>query len=392
MTALEYAQELIRFKTISTDSNVAIAEYLQGVLERMGFETEWIEYERPEGVRKANVVGKKGGGRGGLAYFGHTDVVPADSWFSDEHGPFSPMVREGLLYGRGSCDMKGSVACMLAAAERFRPEELNEPIYVGLTADEEVGYYGAAEIAQRSRLFREMVEGQSRGIIGEPTELEVVYAHKGAYWMRATSRGRAAHSSTREGVNANLAMIPYLVEMKRIYDETETDPAWQNEEFDPPTICWNIGINDFTRALNITPAQSVCTVCFRPMPGQKVEKLIERARRAAETHGLEFELPLAAPPLYIDPDSEYVREVVRLAGKERPKTVSYGTDGTQFTELKRLVVIGPGSVAQAHTIDEWISLEQLERGTETYARFIRYTLLRLQLGHDLTTLTYGGTP
>jgi len=215
-----------------------------------------------------------------------------------------------------------------------------------------------------------MARHDTRGVIGEPTEMQVVYAHKGGYWLQATSRGRAAHSSTREGVNANLAMIPYLVEMKKIHDETESDPKWQNPEFDPPTVRWNIGINDFTRAVNVTPAQSVCTVYFRPMPGQDPEVLVERARRAAERLGLEFEVKFAAPPLYVDPKSGYVQEVLRLIGGGEPRTVAYGTDGTRLTALKRLLVFGPGSIAQAHTVDEWISLEQLEAGTLAYAKFI----------------------
>ena len=137
------------------------------------------------------------------------------------------------------------------------------------TADEEVGYVGAREVAKHSKLYREMVDGNANGIIGEPTMLEVVYAHKGTYGFKAISRGKAAHSSTTSGLNANLAMIPFLAEMKKIHDETMTDPQWQHDEFDPPIISWNIGINDHTAAVNITPPQSICTVYFRPMPGQQ---------------------------------------------------------------------------------------------------------------------------
>ena len=136
-----------------------------------------------------NIVGKKGIGTGGLAYFGHTDVVPADPWFSADHGPFAPTVKEGRLYGRGSCDMKGSIGCILAAAERLSAKSLRFPLYVTCTADEEVGYTGAAEVARRSQLYREMVAGATSGIVGEPTELDVVYAHKGTYGFRATAAG-----------------------------------------------------------------------------------------------------------------------------------------------------------------------------------------------------------
>jgi len=372
MQALEYAKKLVAFESISPLSNVAVTDYAQSELERLGFVTERIEYDDRNGVRKACVVARKGSGTGGMAYFGHTDVVPADPWFSTEHGPFEPTVVGDRLYGRGSCDMKGSIACMLAAAEQFSTSDLKHPIFITCTADEEIGYRGASEVAERSELFREMVEGKANGIIGEPTELEVVYAHKGVVGLVATSRGRAAHSSTREGLNANLAMIPYLVEMKAIHDEAETDRSWQNDEFNPPTLTWNIGVNDHTKAVNITPPQSVCTVYFRHMPGQDEQILIDRSRRAAETNGLEFEVRVHGSPLYTDPKSNFVQEVVQLAERAAPKTVSYGTDGAKLGALDKLLLFGPGSIAQAHTHDEWIALEQLERGTEMYARLVRH--------------------
>lgn len=371
MDSLSITKELVGFESTSVLSNAAVSDYVQQMLTKFGFATERIEYDDAAGVRKVNVVGKKGTGSGGLAYFGHTDVVPADPWFTDEHGPFTPTVKGDRLYGRGSCDMKGSIACMLAAGGQVSAEELRQPIYITCTADEEVGYGGAQQVAERSELFREMVAGDTRGIIGEPTMLEVVYAHKGTYGFRAVSRGKAAHSSTREGVNANLAMIPFLAEMKRIHDETEADPAWQHDEFNPTSISWNIGINDHTKAINITPPQSVCTVYFRTMPGQNPDELIARARAAAEECGLEFEVKSSANPLYVDPGSPYVREMLDLADRQTPTTVSYGTDGAMFTALKKLIVFGPGDIAQAHTHDEWISLEQLERGTEMFGRAIK---------------------
>ncbi|HUG94019.1 MAG TPA: M20 family metallopeptidase [Planctomycetaceae bacterium] len=370
MNALEYTRDLVRFESTSSLSNAGVSDYVEQQLRRLHFQVERLEYDDARGVRKVNVVGKLGSGTGGLAYFAHTDVVPADEWFTDKYGPFEPTVQGERLYGRGSCDMKGSIGCMLAAAERFANRKLAAPLYVTTTADEEVGYGGAQQVAARSELFREMVTGGTRGLIGEPTLLEVVHAHKGTYGFRAVSRGKAAHSSTREGRNANLAMIPFLVEMKAIHDETERDPAWQNDEFDPPVVSWNIGINDHTRAVNMTAAQSICTVYFRPMPGQQPEKLLERARRAAEACGLEFEVMSQAGPLYVDPHSPFVGEMLELAGRERSRTVAYGTDGTMLTALENLVVFGPGSVAQAHTWDEWIALEQLDRGTGMYARAI----------------------
>ncbi len=267
MDALDYARDLIAFDSISAQSNCAVTDYVEDKLRRMGFVTERLEYTDDAGVRKASVVGRRGNGPGGMAWFGHTDVVPADNWGIIDHGPFQPTVKGSRLYGRGSTDMKGPVGCMLAAAEKWALTRHQAPLYITCTADEEVGFHGARQVAAESELFREMVAGRARGIIGEPTALEVVHAHKGVCGFIATSHGKAAHSSTSQGLNANLAMIPFLVEMKQIHDEVNANSAWQNHEFDPPTLSWNIGINDHTRAVNITAPQSICTVYFRPMPG-----------------------------------------------------------------------------------------------------------------------------
>jgi acetylornithine deacetylase len=371
MNALAYARDLIRFESTSVLSNIDISRYVEQALRDSGFETEWIEYRDDAGVPKANVVGKKGTGVGGFAYFGHTDVVPADKWFSDTHGPYDPVEVEGRLYGRGSCDMKGSVSCMLAAAARYSASDLKQPVYIVCTADEETGYVGAHHVATRSRYYREMLDHDSWGVIGEPTQLQVVYSHKGAFGFVATSHGRAAHSSTRFGINANLAMIPFLQEMKAIHDQCESDEAWHDHRFEPPTVSWNIGINDFTRAINITAPQSVCTVYFRPMPGQDAEILVRRAEEAAARHGIELLVTRRCPSFYIDPAAPYVQMMLALAEQSQPQTVCYGTDGCVFAELNNLVVFGPGDIAQAHTHDEWIDLQQLELGTEMYGRCIR---------------------
>ncbi|MFI4848552.1 MAG: M20 family metallopeptidase [Gimesia chilikensis] len=370
MDALKYTQELVGFESTSCYSNVEVTDYVEAELKKLGFEIERLEYTDAKGVRKANVIGRRGSGPGGMAYFAHTDVVPADPWFTDEFGPFTPTIQGDKLYGRGSCDMKGSIACMLAAATRYVDQDLKHPLYITCTADEEVGYHGAKNVAEHSQIYREMAAGEAHGIIGEPTMLEVVYAHKGTYGFQAISHGRAAHSSLDTGVNANLAMIPFLVEMKKLYEECMTDPRWQNDEFNPPTNGWNIGINDKTAAVNITPPQSICTVYFRPMPGQEPDELVARAREAAEKCGIEFQFKCGGSPVYTDPNSTIVKEVLQIAGKDQAKTVSYGTDGSQFPEMKNLVVFGPGDIGQAHTHDEFIALEQLEQGTEKFAALI----------------------
>ena len=163
-------------------------------LVKHGFDVEKVEYRDKNRVRKVNLVAKKGAGKGGLAYFAHTDTVPADNWFSRKYGPFEPAISKERLYGRGACDMKGSIASMLTATQRFQWDDLKQPLYLIFTSDEEVGFHGARYVVEESEIYREMVESGTRGIIGEPTNLEVVHAHKGMCIITAKSVGKAAHS------------------------------------------------------------------------------------------------------------------------------------------------------------------------------------------------------
>ena len=367
MQALDIAHELVRIASPSRVSNVQVSDCAQRMLQSLDFETERVEYDDENGVRKVNVIGKKGRGAAGLTFFGHTDTVPADQWA--EGDPFNPFVRDGRLYGRGSCDMKGPDACMMAAAARFKPADLKRPVFIVLTADEEVGYGGATSVVERSQLFQEIKTG--RGIIGEPTMLDVVHGHKGAIGFIGTAHGRAAHSSTGRGINANLAIIPYLVELKQFHDELRTDPRWHNPEFDPPYVGFNIGINDGNTAVNITAPRSVATAYARPMPGTNIDELARRVRAAAESCGVELKIVGHGQTMYTDPKSDFVQQVLAVAGQSRSHTVPYGTDGITFGSHLPLVVCGPGDIAQAHTVDEWIALEQLEKGTDLYMKLIQ---------------------
>ena len=372
MKALRYAKRLIGFDSTSNLSNRLISKYLEMKLTKHGFVVEKIEYLDSQKVPKVNLVAKKGGGHGGLAYFSHSDVVPAVKWFSPKFGPFEPAVARERLYGRGSCDMKGSIACMLTAAQSFAWDDLKQPLYFVVTADEETGFHGAKCVVDESKLYREIAEHQTKAIIGEPTSLEVVHAHKGSVEILATSRGIAGHSSSRKNVSANLAMIPFLAEMKAIHDEVESDLKWQNDMFDPPTLTWNINIKDDAQALNVTAGKSKCQMYLRPMPGIDVDPLITRVRTAGEKHDVKVRVKKWGNTFFTSPGSEFVQESLKLAHRPKSKTVSYGTDGGIFTEIADKIVFGPGSIEQAHTINEWIALEQLSLGTEMYAKMIRH--------------------
>ena len=372
MQAIDYLKELIAFPSVSSESNSDITDCVAAWLLRLGFDTERIDYCDEYGIRKSCIQGRKGPASGcGLGYFCHTDVVPVNSWSFPKSGPWTPLVADGRIYGRGSCDMKGSLCCMLAAVASLHSLVLKSPLYFIATADEEVGMPGAKKVVEKSTIYREMVSSQTRAIIGEPTRLEIVHAHKGGRAIRATSIGRAAHSSTGLGLSANFALIPFLKEIGNIQDEMETSPEWRDDRFSPPTPSLNIVIKDSNTALNITSAKSECMVYFRPMPGQNADGMVQRIKALAQSCGLHFELLFAGTPLFTAPETPFIRELLELTSLPASRTVAYGTDGAVFTELRNIAVVGPGDIAQAHTDDEWIALDQLEKGTAFYQQAIR---------------------
>lgn len=375
-------EHLIRFASPSEVSNEAVTHWVEARLRELGFATEVTCYLDRHGVQKFNVVGYRhpgdaaqappsaAAGAGGLAYFAHTDVVPADVW-EGPGGPYDPQVSDGRLYGRGSCDMKGSLAAMLAAVRRVAQHDQQTPIWVACTADEEIGFGGAKHLRQESEYFRRLVEAQPRGIVGEPTRMRVVHAHKGITGFTLKSLGRAAHSSTRAGLNAYRAMVPVLQELLEIDELTRSDATLQDERFDPPTLSWNFGVSAGASAINVTPGKATAWGSLRPMPSVDGLALIERVRHAAHRCGVQFETYEGGDPLWCEPDDAWVQQMCEWMGSATPLTASYCTDAGQFTELEALVVCGPGDIAQAHTTDEFIELEQLALGVDLYERVLR---------------------
>ncbi len=372
LRSLEIAQTLVGFDSVSSRSNAPVNRWIADFLATKGFEIEQIDYVDAEGVGKSNLIAKrppaKPADSGGVCYMAHTDVVPADDWAVAFCGPFEPTVRDDRLYGRGSCDMKGSLACALAAVERISVDDQIAPFYFVVTADEEVSMVGAKHVAKRSELFKEMVASDTIGIIGEPTELKVIHAHKGGQTFWISARGRSAHSSSRDGINANYALIPILPHLLNLQSRTEADETLRNPNFDPPTLSWNMVLRNEPYATNVTPSLAEVAVFLRAMPGVDHSPLVKEAEALAARFGLEFRSTDPAPPLFIDPSCESIVGMLKLTNQEKPGTVCYATDGCALRDLKKLVVCGPGSIQQAHRNDEWISLEQLKLGTELYHR------------------------
>jgi len=373
---LRTLEDLVSFPSVSRTSNLAISEWIAERLKSRGFEVERSLYRDSGDVQKMNLLavrrprlGSGTGNDGGLAYFCHTDVVPADDWSGPGGNPFKAVATDERVYGRGACDMKGSLAAMLSAVEAADLSALKQPLWIVCTADEEVGFEGARHLVDQSSAYRELAESQPVSIIGEPTSLSVVYAHKGITGFRITSRGRAAHSGTADGINANVAMVPMLQTLLEIDRRTRAEARYRDERFDPPTLSWNFGVSDHCHAVNVTPARSDAWVSYRPMPGITGDDLRMQVRDRAAQLGLDFREISGGPPLWVDENAACVRELTALAGGT-PQTVCYSTDGGTFADLEQRVVCGPGDIAQAHTTDEWLSLGQLAGGIDLYRRAI----------------------
>ncbi|MDP6038765.1 MAG: M20/M25/M40 family metallo-hydrolase, partial [Candidatus Latescibacteria bacterium] len=264
MDPIQLTQEFVSHNSASYLSNVECSNAMAKSMREAGLKVERIAYKDPNGVSKLNLVGKKGSGTGGLALMGHNDVVPATGWAWD---PFKVVKKGDRIYGRGVADMKGSVACMIAAANRFSARDLKCPLYVVVTGDEEVNCLGADVVAKNSKTLK----GVRYGIIGEPTLLDVVHAHKGSIKISVTSKGKATHSSTGKGINSNHKLIPFLNDMLAIDHELQTKKQYLNNAFTPPHSTMNTVIHGGEQASNITTPESGATINMRAMPGQNLK-------------------------------------------------------------------------------------------------------------------------
>jgi acetylornithine deacetylase len=293
--------------------------------------------------------------------------VEGQSWSSD---PFVLTERDGRLYGRGSADMKGFLACVLAAVPEFSRRKLALPIHIAFSYDEEVGCLGVRPLIadiQRRFVAPRMV------IVGEPTSMSVVDAHKGPVRWHVEIKGRAAHSSMAPlGVNAISIAGKLLQELSRIERELKSAP--RAERFDPPYATLQVTRIDGGTATNIVPVSCRFDFDIRALPGVDVDAIDRRIhaftereclpemRRVAPESGIHISVANQVPPFAAGATSEAVALALRLAGSNETHAVSYATEAGLFQEAGSLaVVIGPGDIAQAHTADEFIAKEQLDR-------------------------------
>lgn len=359
---LKLTKDLVCFPSVSDVSNELVSQFVADLLSAMKFEVEWHSYLDEKNQKKVSLVAKRGSGLGGVGYLAHTDVVPAQDWSVDFCGPFEATERDNRLYGRGSCDMKGSLACALQAASTIDPKSQTKPIFFVVTSDEEVGMLGAQIVNSKSKYFEEMVEGDTVGIVGEPTKLGVFHAHKGGQRLSVRARGKSAHTSTNEGINANYQLIPALPELLALRNESESNARYRNEDFDPPTLSWNMTLTNEPEAVNVTTSLAQANIFLRTMAGVDHRPLLEAIQSLCTKHQLELVIKEGVEPWQVPSDATWVQEMLKLAEQVESHSVCFATDAGILQRLKRMLICGPGDIQQAHRSDEWISLDQLSKG------------------------------
>jgi len=364
---LAWAQRLVRYNTVSHESNLPLIECIADHLRTLGvpLRLTWDE-ER----RKANLFATIGEGKpGGLVLSGHTDTVPWDgqAWTAD---PLAAQVRDGRLYGRGSADMKGWIGLVVAQTAAWLAADLPFALHYAFSYDEEVGGFGARHLIAD---LRDAGLAPRLCIVGEPTAMVPAIAHKGVHRWRCCVRGKAAHSSlTPQAVNAVEAAARLVAHIADIGDELRASGP-RMAGFDVPHSTAAVCVIEGGIADNVVPEDCRFHYEFRDLPGSDVAALQRRVtdhaaalapamQAVAPDSGFRIEPIASMPAFQAHPDEAAVRLAQALAGSDETTLVAFGTEAGLFQRAgMSTVVCGPGSIAQAHQADEFVSLEQLAR-------------------------------
>lgn len=362
---LEMTRRLVSFATVSRDSNLPLIEFVESWLADHGVDS--FRVENDDGT-KSNLVASIGPCEAdGIILSGHTDVVPVDgqSWSGD---PFAPWVSEDRLYGRGTCDMKAFIAAALSALPVMK--QLRRPIHLALSYDEEVGCLGAPRMIER---IAATLPPCRVVVVGEPTSMQSVCAHKGIVALRTRVRGHEAHSSqTQRGVSAVMTAARLVGYLDGVATGLARDSAVETG-FQPPYTSVHVGVIHGGTAINIISRDCEFVWDIRAIPGDDVDALIagferfcreevlpEMRRRHGDA-GIATEILAQAPGFEISADHPAVEFVQRLTGIGATRKVAYAAEAGQFQAAGMpAVVCGPGSIDQAHQGDEFIGLEQLD--------------------------------
>lgn len=342
------ARDLVRIDSRSFISNLPVADRVEAELP--GFDIERLDYTDPAGVAKRALVAHRGPA-GGIALSGHMDTVPDTGWQED---PWSARIdADGVLHGLGSTDMKGPVAAAIIAA-RSLPATV--PITLLITTDEETTKQGARLIAQTSELVRQV---KPHGIVVvEPTSMAPVRGHRSHIAFTCVATGLQAHSSTGRGRNANWALIPFLMEMKSVFERLRTDTTLQDPDYTPPFSDFNVVIDNHGAAMNVTVPKATARIKFRYSAKVDPTPVLRAVHDAAGRFGIEVTEAREGFPPELPADHPLVLLCVDLVGTP-PTTAPYGTDASELQAIAPCVVLGPGDIGEAHTPTEKVRVADL---------------------------------
>jgi acetylornithine deacetylase len=365
-STIELLDRLVAFDTTSHKSNLALIRFVEDYLAQNKISSRLVP--SPDGA-KANLFATIGpSGIPGVALSGHTDVVPVDgqTWSTD---PFRLTDLGDRLAGRGTSDMKGFLACVLAAVPDWNARKLKTPIHLAFSYDEEIGCIGVRPMIAE---FGTSLPKPRMVIVGEPTSMAVVDAHKGPVRWRVEITGRPTHSSMAQlGVNAITYAGRLLGELERIEArlKTERDPR-----FDPPYATLQVTRMEGGTASNIVPPSAWLGFEIRALPSTDIARVERELRAFADTKcipqmrfvapeaGISIQQTNKVAPFVADKNSELAGLVLKLSGQNETYAASYATEAGFFQEAGSAAIIcGPGDIAQAHTADEWIAKSELEK-------------------------------
>ena len=367
-TTEEMLARLLAFDTTSRDGNIPLIAFVEDYLDGWGVPHFRIDYEAGKKTNLFATIGPEIAG--GIVLSGHTDVVPVDGqpWTSD---PFTLTDKgDGKLYGRGTCDMKGFIAAVLAMVPAFKAARLTSPIHIALSCDEEVGCKGVRPLVAH---LRDKLPKPRAVIVGEPTSMRVVNGHKSAVTFNTEVRGHEAHSAlTHMGVNAIMVAGELLAEINRIRKDVEErgDPSGR---FNPPHSTVHVGTIEGGTAKNIIPRR--CSFAWEtrllpdadplevPLRFDAFAKSLEPAmKKVAPDTGIVNETVNTVPGLAPEKDGAAEVLALNLVKSNQTHAVSYVTEAGLFQQIGiPTVVCGPGSIEQAHKPDEFIEISELRK-------------------------------
>jgi acetylornithine deacetylase len=365
-TTLQYLEKLIAFPTVSRDSNLDLIAFVEAELKAIGIASTLIH--NVEGS-KANLWATIGpAGASGVALSAHTDVVPVEgqNWSSD---PFVMASRSGNLYGRGTADMKGFIASCLTLAHAAVKRELHTPIHFAFSYDEEIGCIGVRRMLD---MLKTMPVRPRLCIVGEPTMLQVVTAHKGKLGYRVTAHGLEAHSSLAPiGANAIYMACDLIAEIRSIQADIAAH-GMRDGDYEVAYTTLHVGKMAGGEVMNIVPNRATFDFEIRYLPEDDGQALLQRIKAVADEVAAKFRGVFAQarfefmtlqsyPALNTPVDSEAVNFVRALTGGNSTGKITFGTEGGLFQQELGIpaVVCGPGNIAVAHKPDEYVSEEQM---------------------------------